>query len=54
MNAMLNRVYTDYLMPSRLGEYEALLREVAAAGHAQLSVREFYRQVSSSSAACSW
>ena len=45
MNAMLNRVYTDYLMPSRLGEYEALLREVAAAGHAQLSVREFYRQV---------
>jgi len=45
MNAMLNRVYADYLMPSRLGEYEALVREVAAAGYAQLSVRDFYRQV---------
>jgi hypothetical protein len=44
MNAMLNRVYADYLMPSRLGEYDALVREVAAAGYAQLSVREFHRQ----------
>jgi len=44
MNAMLNRVYADYLMPSRLGEYEALVREVADAGYAQLSVREFFRQ----------
>src|SRR5690606_18378029 len=33
-----------YLMPSRLGEYEALVREVAAAGYTQLSVREFFRQ----------
>jgi hypothetical protein len=45
MNAMLNRVYADYLMPSRLGAYENLVREVAAAGYAQLSVREFFRQV---------
>lgn len=44
MNAILNRVYADYLMPSRLGEYEALVREVAAAGYAQLSVRDFFRQ----------
>lgn len=44
MNAMLNRVYADYLMPSRLGEYDALVREVASAGYAQLSVREFFRQ----------
>ncbi|RZA36443.1 MAG: hypothetical protein EOP92_05380 [Lysobacteraceae bacterium] len=45
MIAMLNRVYADYLMPSRLGEYEALVREVAAAGYAQLSVRDFFRQI---------
>jgi len=45
MNAMLNRVYADYLMPSRLGEYESLVRAVAAAGYAQLSVRDFIRQV---------
>jgi hypothetical protein len=45
MNAMLNRVYADYLMPSRLGEYEALVRKAAAAGYAQLSVRDFFRQV---------
>lgn len=44
MNAMLNRVYADYLMPSRLGEYDTLVREVASAGYAQLSVREFFRQ----------
>jgi hypothetical protein len=42
---MLNRVYSDYLMPSRLGEYEALVHDVAAAGYAQLSVREFFRQI---------
>ncbi|MGH8855478.1 MAG: hypothetical protein ACREWI_14530 [Telluria sp.] len=43
MTNMLNRIYSDYLMPSRLGEYETLVREVASAGYAQLSVREFFR-----------
>ncbi|SFB85461.1 hypothetical protein SAMN05216204_10295 [Massilia yuzhufengensis] len=45
MTAMLNRVYADYLMPSRLGEYEALVRDVAAAGYTQMSVREFFRDI---------
>jgi hypothetical protein len=32
-------------MPSRLVEYEALVRDVASAGYAQLSVREFFRDI---------
>jgi hypothetical protein len=43
MNSLLNRVYADYLMPSRLGEYEALLQQAAAMGYAQLPVRNFFR-----------
>lgn len=43
MNTLLNRIYSDYLMPSRLGEYETLLQKAAAAGFVQLSVRAFFR-----------
>jgi hypothetical protein len=38
-----NRVYADYLMPSRLHEYEALLTAAQEAGYAQMSVRSFFR-----------
>ena len=41
MKRLLNRFYGDYLMPSRLGQYEALLRQAGDAGYAQLSVRAF-------------
>jgi len=43
MKTLLNRLYADYLMPSRLGEYAALLRAAAEAGYAQVSVRSFFR-----------
>jgi len=43
MKHILNRVYADYLMPSRLGKYEALLLSAKEAGYAQMSVRSFYR-----------
>jgi len=43
MKTLLNRVYSDYLMPSRLGEYEHLLQQAAAMGYAQLPVRDFFR-----------
>jgi hypothetical protein len=43
MKTVLNRVYSDYLMPSRLAEYDALLGQANAAGYAQLSVRSFFR-----------
>ena len=39
--SFLNRIYSDYLMPSRLAEYDGLLQAAHAAGYAQMSVREF-------------
>jgi hypothetical protein len=41
MRNVLNRLYADYLMPSRLAEYEALLVRAKAAGYRQMSVRAF-------------
>lgn len=43
MKRLLNRLYADYLMPSRLGEYEAVLRQASDLGYAQLAVRDFFR-----------
>jgi hypothetical protein len=43
MKKLLNRLYSDYLMPSRLREYESLLVQARQAGYRQLSVRSFYR-----------
>jgi hypothetical protein len=45
MKTLLNRLYSDYLMPSRLPEYEALLVRAAQCGYRQLSVRDFHREV---------
>lgn len=42
MNAILNRIYSDYLMPSRLGNYESLLEQAKALGYVQESVRDFH------------
>ncbi|MFP5394116.1 MAG: hypothetical protein ACLGI6_21675, partial [Gammaproteobacteria bacterium] len=36
--------YSDYLMPSRLAEYESLVTAAQAEGYAQVSVREFLRR----------
>ena len=45
MKTLLNRFYADYLMPSRLPEYEALLVRAAQCGYRQMSLRDFYRAV---------
>lgn len=45
MNFFLNRLYSDYLMPSRLHEYEKLLVQAKDAGFHQMSVRDFHRSV---------
>jgi hypothetical protein len=42
MKTLLNRLYADYLMPSRLPEYEALLVRANQRGYRQLSVRDFH------------
>jgi hypothetical protein len=39
MRTVLNRIYSDYLMPSRLRHYEALLEQARYAGYRQTSVR---------------
>lgn len=41
MSRLFNRLYGDYLMPSRLCQYEALLRQANDAGYAQQSMRDF-------------
>ena len=41
MKTFINRLYSDYLMPSRLPEYEGLLQAARDAGYAQLSLRDF-------------
>lgn len=41
MKTILNRIYADYLMPSRLGQFDALVQQAKAAGYIQQSVREF-------------
>ena len=43
MKILLQRIYADYLMPSRMHEYEALLVAANEAGYAQMSVRQFFR-----------
>lgn len=42
MKRLFHRLYSDYLMPSRLGSYEALLDEARAQGYRQMSVRAFF------------
>lgn len=41
MKTVLHRIYSDYLMPSRLADYDALVRHAQDAGYHQLSVRDF-------------
>lgn len=45
MKALFNRLYSDYLMPSRLARHEQLVELAAQAGYAQPSVRDFYRSL---------
>jgi hypothetical protein len=42
MKAFLQRLYSDYGMPSRLSMYENLVRAAHGAGFVQTSVRDFY------------
>jgi hypothetical protein len=43
MKTLLNRVYADYLMPSRLAEYESVLVQARIMGYTQLPVRDYFR-----------
>lgn len=41
MNTVLNRLYSDYVMPSRMAEFESILKMAQELGYAQVSVRQF-------------
>lgn len=41
---MANRLYADFLMPSRLGEYESLLRSGLERGYRFVPVRDFWER----------
>lgn len=41
MKTLFNRIYSDYLMPSRLAEYEGLVQAARDCGYDQLSLRQF-------------
>jgi hypothetical protein len=45
MNTMIRRLYCDYLMPSQLAGYEAVVRAAHKAGYTQTSVRGYFDQV---------
>ncbi|MES3022057.1 MAG: hypothetical protein V4857_10795 [Pseudomonadota bacterium] len=51
MNTVLNRLYSDYLMPSRLAGYERLLARAHEEGYRQLSVRDFGAGIAGGAAA---
>jgi hypothetical protein len=42
MRTLFNRVYSDYVMPSRLATHEHLIRTAHDAGYTQTSVRRFF------------
>lgn len=42
MKSVLDRLYSDYAMPSKLAAHEAMVRAAAEAGYKQVSVREYF------------
>lgn len=46
MSTLVNRLYSDYAMPSRFPAHESLIRAARDLGYAQMSVRAFYLSLS--------
>ncbi len=45
--SLYNRLYSDYIMPSRLSEYEMMIQKLAKSGYKQMSVRDFKQTIDS-------
>ena len=43
LRSLANRLYADFLMPSRLGQYRAILARAAALGYECLSIESFWQ-----------
>ena len=46
---ILNRIYSDFLLPSRMNEYEKLIVSVKDAGYKHITIPKFYNLLKSSS-----
>ncbi|MFZ9956219.1 MAG: hypothetical protein ACO3E1_08835 [Flavobacteriales bacterium] len=42
---IFNRIYSDYLLPSRLKEYDALLQKANANGYLHVTISQFYNLI---------
>jgi len=47
LTTIKNRIYSDYLMPSRLGEYETLLKTLNENGYNSISIRDYKKLLDS-------
>jgi len=47
LTTIKNRIYSDYLMPSRLGEYETLLKILNENGYQSISIRDYKKLLDS-------
>lgn len=52
MTILVNRLYSDYFMPSRLPAYERFLVAASELGYAQTSVRDFFSAHASGASHC--
>ncbi len=41
INIVLNRIYSDYFMPSRMLEYEKIIEELCDKGYEHLTFRDY-------------
>jgi len=48
MKKLIDRIYSDYVMPSQLEAHESVIRAAAEAGYAQTSVRDFFEKIPAS------
>jgi hypothetical protein len=42
LKALYNRIYADYLMPSRLNEYEKIITSSISLGYTHITLRDYY------------
>ncbi len=43
--SIINRLYSDFLLPSRMGEYENLLRFAISQGYVHLTIRDYFSKL---------
>ncbi len=49
LTTIKNRIYSDYLMPSRLSEYDSILKELTEQGYKHITFREYKKLLDTNS-----